>query len=55
MRLLNNVPDKERLGYLVGLHVERYGQSGRRWGAWGVFGLGLLLLILFMVWRLVRQ
>jgi hypothetical protein len=54
MRLLNRVPEKDRLGYLVGLQIERH---RRRWHvriAWGLMGLGPVLFVLFILWRLVR-
>ena len=54
MRLLNNVPQKERFGYLVGLHVERHVQRWSGWVAWGFLGFVPVLLLL-MLWRLLSQ
>jgi hypothetical protein len=51
MRLLNNIPEKERFGYLLGLQVKRY---RRRWNAWILIGIGPILLVLLALWQLVR-
>lgn len=51
MRLLNRVPEKDRLGYLLGLQVERHRRRWNSWIAWGLIGVGPML---FVLWHLVR-
>jgi hypothetical protein len=53
MRLLNNVPEKDRLGYLRGLQAERHIQRWSGWVAWGLLGLGPVLFLLLMLWRIL--
>ena len=53
MRLLNNVPEKDRLGYLLGLQAERHIQRWSGWVAWGLLGLGPVLFLLLMLWRIL--
>lgn len=55
MRLLNNVPEKDRFGYLLGLQVERHVQRWSVWVAWGLIGLGPVLFLLLMLWRILSQ
>jgi hypothetical protein len=54
MRLLNQVPEKDRLGYLLGFQVERHGKRWNAWIAWGLIGLGPAIFVLLVLWRLVR-
>ena len=55
MRLLNQVPEKDRFGYLLGLQVERHRQSWH-WGmTGGLIGVGSIVLVLVALWWIVSR